>query len=200
VGKTKTVEGQKPLSVLAHCPNCGDDGAIDTLSLGASPVMVCSAFVDPKEARTVPVGDIDLVTCTGCGFLYSRTFDQALAMAGAQYESSQAASPHFSAFAKALAKDWVDRYGLAGKKVVEIGCGQGEFLVELIRAGAGTGVGVDPLFLDEFIPEDLRSVITAEAHNFGDADIAASGDALVCRHAIEHIGDVAGSWRSARSG
>ena len=97
MGNSKAVAGRKPQLILAHCPNCGHDGAIDTLSLGASPVMVCSAFVEPKEARTVAVGDIDLVTCTGCGFLYSRTFDQALALAGAQYESSQAASPHFSA-------------------------------------------------------------------------------------------------------
>ena len=178
--------------VPVTCPNCRQNGAERTFSLGKAPVMVCSAFAEASESRAVPVGELELATCVRCGFLFNSVFDQALALAGAEYESSQAASPHFNAFARALAKDWIERYGLQGKHVVEVGCGQGEFLAELIRAGAGSGVGVDPLFKPEFIAEELRGVIQVEALEFGPDHVKAPGDALVCRHAIEHIGDVAG--------
>jgi hypothetical protein len=190
----------------AACPNCRHIGALPVLSLPAAPVMVCSAFPDPKDALDVPSGDIDLAACTSCGFLFSTSFDQALAMAGAKYESSQAASPHFGAFARALATDWVQRYGLEGKPIAEIGCGQGEFLIEMIRAGAGSAVGIDPLFGPEFIPAEFQDRITADPRDFGGDHIHGDAQALVCRHAIEHIGDVAGflalvaDWAAAHPG
>jgi hypothetical protein len=176
----------------ACCPNCRHIGALPILSLKDAPVMVCSAFPDPKDALDVVAGDIDLATCTTCGFLFSTSFDQALAMAGAKYESSQAASPHFGAFARGLATDWVQRYGLEGKHIAEIGCGQGEFLIEMLRAGAGSAVGIDPLFGPEFIPAEFQDRLSADAREFGGDHIHNDAAALVCRHAIEHIGDVAG--------
>lgn len=176
----------------ACCPNCRQIGAIPVLSLPDAPVMVCSAFPDPADALDVLAGDIELATCTHCGFLFSTSFDQALAMAGAKYESSQAASPHFGAFARGLATDWVQRYGLEGKHIAEIGCGQGEFLIEMLRAGAGTAVGIDPLFSPEFIPDEFKDRMTADSREFGADHIHNDAAALVCRHAIEHIGDVAG--------
>lgn len=183
----------------ARCPSCLGNEAESTLLLAASPIMVCSAFPSASEARAIPTGDIDLGTCTTCGFLYNMKFEQALALSGAQYESSQAASPHFTAFARALASEWVERYGLRGKHVIEVGCGQGEFLVELVKAGAASGTGIDPLFDDSFIPADLKGVITAVKQEFGEVHLGMPGAALVCRHALEHIGDVSGFLRLVES-
>lgn len=199
-------DGAEAGMLQVRCPNCHGTRAEQTLTLPASPVMVCSAFPSQADARAVPTGDIELGTCTSCGFLFNARFDQALALAGAQYESSQSASAHFTAFARGLATDWVERYGLRGKPVIEVGCGQGEFLVEMIKAGAASGIGIDPLFDDAFIPEDMRTIIKADRREFLPEHVATEGAALICRHALEHIGDVAGfltlvaEWAAAHPG
>ncbi len=47
-------------------------------------------------------------------------------------------SPAFQAFSAALVKHLAQRYDLAGARVLDIGCGQGEFLRELCHVGSCT--------------------------------------------------------------
>lgn len=47
-------------------------------------------------------------------------------------------SPEMRAFREAQFTDWVQRYGLAGRRVLEIGCGRGEYLTLLQKAGLNT--------------------------------------------------------------
>ena len=52
-----------------------------------------------------------------------------------RYESTQGYSPTFNAFHERLAQDMIDRFDLHGKEIIEIGCGNGEFLVLLCELG-----------------------------------------------------------------
>ena len=61
------------------------------------------------------------------------------------YESSQAFSPRFIEYAKELAIRLIDRHGLRGKDIVEIGCGAGDFLALICALGGSRGVGIDPI-------------------------------------------------------
>ena len=193
-------------TIKAVCPCCQETFAESVFAISQVPVMVATAFECAEDAQSSPRGDIDLVACNGCGFVFNRAFDQALAVAGARYESSQAASPHFSAFARGLAHDWVARYGLRGKRVVEVGCGEGHFMFELVQAGVGAVVGIDPLGRYSYPPPEGGQSVEIDTAEFSSAHATIVADALVCRHTIEHIADVSGflqlvaAWASANPG
>ncbi|TSD82714.1 methyltransferase domain-containing protein, partial [Mycobacterium sp. KBS0706] len=123
--------------------------------------------------------------------IFNADFKPELALAGV-YESSQAASPTFSAFSRALATDWVTRYGLAGKRIIEVGCGHADFMVDLLRAGVADTIGIDPLTKPEEIPPEFKDRITIDRAEFAPEHTLLPAAALVCRHTLEHIPDVAG--------
>lgn len=181
--------------VAANCPSCGHPEATDILTISDAPVMVATVFPDAETARTTPSGVIRLACCTRCGLLFNSDFDLAKALAGARYESSQASSAHFSAYSQALAKEWVERHALRGKKVIEVGCGQGDFMITLLRAGVGSVHGIDPLVRESDFPAEFASRVSLDASDFLESHVALEGAALVCRHTIEHVPDVAGFMR-----
>ena len=65
------------------------------------------------------------------------------------YESTQAVSPTFNRFHDRLAHDLIERFDLHGKKIVELGCGQGEFITMLAEYGDNRGYGFDRVIRDE---------------------------------------------------
>jgi Methyltransferase domain/C-methyltransferase C-terminal domain len=190
-----TAPPQPGATLAARCPSCGHGDALDILTVSDAPVMVATVFVDAQTASVTPCGTIHLVCCARCGLLFNREFDLAKALAGARYESSQASSPHFGAFTESLAKDWVNRHDLRGKRVIEVGCGQGDFMIDLLRAGVGSMHGVDPLVRQSDIPEEFASRVTIDVSDFLESHVGTPGAALVCRHTIEHVPDVAGFMR-----
>lgn len=173
----------------AVCPSCGSADAAHILSLAQAPVMVATVFADVASARSSPAGDVELLGCRACGLLFNARFDLERAEAGARYESSQAASPHFSAFTKQLSQDWVDRFGLRGQRVIEVGCGQGDFMGALLAAGAGEVLGIDPV--GRYV-QPTSDRITMDSRSLCAAHVDVPGAALVCRHTLEHVPDVAG--------
>ncbi|MDA0138363.1 class I SAM-dependent methyltransferase [Solirubrobacter deserti] len=143
-----------------------------------------------EEALSFPTGDLRLGFCAACGFITNTLYDAALQDYGIGNEASQGFSPTFNAFSKELARRWVERYGLEGKGVLEIGSGKGEFLVDMIEAGAGHAVGVDPALLDERLDPALADRISFIKEHYSERHGALTGDAVVCRHTLEHIGPV----------
>jgi len=104
-----------------------------------------------------------------------------------QYEATQGFSPTFSAFAESVAKRLVDKWGLEGKRVVEIGCGKGEFLRALCACGVGQAIGYDPTCDPERIPSNLADKTTIHRELFTHAHVPVNADCICCRHTLEHI-------------
>lgn len=173
-----------------NCPSCGKATSTDFFAIPAVPVTGASVFATAEEARNLPSGRIQLAHCAHCGFVYNRVFDPRLGEIGAQYESSQAASAHFGSFAKSLAQDWVTRYRLTGKTVLEVGCGGGDFLRQLVKCGVGKAIGIDPLADGAGKARTPGIELIARSFDITQAHLAA--DALVCRHTLEHIQEVHG--------
>jgi SAM-dependent methyltransferase len=133
----------------------------------------------PMEAGRYPRRDLELVSCAKCGFLFNDAFDPQVQEYSTNFEESQHFSGTFNAFARELAVQIADKCDLEGKHVLEIGCGKGEFLLELCEIAGCTGLGIDPGYRPDRLSDDRSDVI-------------------LCRHTLEHIGPTAEFVRSIR--
>ena len=176
--------------MLETCPACGVPGLEDFYVQSRVPVNSLLLLADADAARAFPTAPLTLASCAACGFVTNRLFDPAMTKYSADYEETQGFSPRFRQFASSLAQDWVERYALAGAEVLEIGCGKGEFLAEMVRAGAGTGLGYDPVYRPGRLPEDVVGSLTFRPIDFDRSASGVRADAVVCRHTLEHVPDV----------
>lgn len=161
------------------------------------PVNSCLLVESAEAARRFPLGDIELGACGSCGMVSNLAFDPVLTEYSGRYEETQAFSPTFNRFQEALATDLVERLGLRGVTVVEIGCGKGEFLALLCRIGDNTGIGFDPSFdPTRKVGEGLRLHVHRQffdEHSAGDI-----GDLVICKMTLEHIPETAAFARALR--
>jgi SAM-dependent methyltransferase len=156
---------------------------------GAVPVHSCRLVGTITDAETFPTGHLGLGFCSACGFIANVDFRPELQDYSLSYEETQAFSPRFRSFAHDLAVRWIERYGLRGKTVLEIGSGKGEFLALICELGGNRGVGIDPGLVPERTADEGR--ITWIKDLFSERYAGLSGDAVVCRHTLEHIRPVA---------
>jgi hypothetical protein len=140
-----------------------------------------------EEATNYPKGDIRLGYCQACGFVTNTAFDASVHEYEAEYESTQAFSPTFNTFHRRLAADLIERYDLRGKKVVEIGCGQGEFLRLLCEMGGNNGVGFDPAYVGPPRVQESTYEITFIPDYYSKQYTSFKGDFFCCKMTLEHI-------------
>jgi hypothetical protein len=152
------------------------------------PTNSCLLLDTREEAAGFPVGDLSLGVCPACGFLSNVVFEEA--EYSSRYEETQGFSKLFVDWAKSLARRWVEKYDLAGRSVLEIGCGKGEFLTWMVEAGAGSGIGIDPGVHPERIDSPMADRLTWIADFYSEAYSHLAADAVVCRHTLEHIAPV----------
>lgn len=138
-------------------------------------------------------GRIDLHHCADCDFVFNAAFDPTLLEYSERYEETQGFSPTFRAFHRQLAQQLIDRWDLRGKRVLEIGCGKGEFLALLCELSGSTGVGFDPAFVPERAPTadgDVHFYAEAYPPKSGRAAAEPPPDLVCCKMTLEHIADV----------
>lgn len=171
------------LGPLDRCPVCGEPAGDTVFSADRVPVLCNVLLPTAEEARRAPTGAVDLVLCPACGLLWNASFDESIVEYSPAYENSLHFSPRFQEFATELAAGLVERHRLAGRTVIEIGSGKGDFLAMLCDAGAGRGIGYDPSYAGEtpVRPELHFEPALFPTRDFPDAD-------LVCaRHVFEHL-------------
>lgn len=186
------------MNALASCPACAGTALTSFLSWDGVPVHSCLLVADEREAVEFPRGDLNLVFCEGCGFIANQAFDPAHNDYSSRYEETQAFSAVFRDFSRHLAKEWVHRYDLTGKRVVEIGCGKGEFLVDMAEQGIGRGVGIDPGVHPERIDSAFADQLTWVPGFFPADWPDLDADAVICRQTLEHIAPVGEFMRTVR--
>lgn len=172
---------------IDHCPSCNSSKMHIFHQLSSVPSNSCILLESPEEALSYPRGEIHLGFCPECGFISNLAFDQKLTEYSGRYEETQGFSGTFQKFHKELAQRLIDRYDLHDKKVIEIGCGKGEFLVLLCELGENTGVGFDPGFVENRIESSTIDRITFIKDFYSEKYSAYRGDFVCCKMTLEHI-------------
>jgi SAM-dependent methyltransferase len=171
------------------CIACLTNGVQVFLEIPQAPVL-CNVPADsPEEALRIPRRDIQLAFCPSCGHMFNLAFQSELVKYGEEYENSLHFSPYFQNEIQALAKDLIERFDLYGKRIVEIGCGQGDFLKLLVAGGRNTGIGFDPSYVrtpgDSFADSRLEFI----RDYYSDQYVVTKVDFLCSKHVLEHIAD-----------
>ncbi len=177
-------------TVMSHpCPVCGRDESRLFFEIAGAPVFCNVLWPSRTEALAAPQAPIRLGYCDRCGLIRNLAFEPARVAYSPAYENSLHCSREFQGYAAALAAELVRNHGLRGRTVVEIGCGQGEFLGMLRRAGAGRAVGFDPAYDPARDPRGGGGDADVTIHNapFDPARLTVPADCICCRHVLEHI-------------
>ena len=161
------------------------------------PVHSVMNIASRDEALNFPRGDIRLGFCGDCGFIFNTAFDLSLRRSS-DCEESQGYSPTFTAFLRELAEDLVGRYDLHHKRILEIGCGKGEFLELICELGDNRGIGFDPAYVEGRSTGSGKGQVTVIKDYYSEKYSDHTADAILCRMTLEHIPETARLVRTVR--
>lgn len=144
--------------------------------------------MDNQEAAIdIERGELDIAFCAECGFVFNRAFDPDKLNYNANYENIQTCSPSFSGYVDALVEHLIRDRNIQNCRIVEVGCGKGEFLRKLVTSDGArnSGYGFDPAYVGPAIDLEGRLRFGTRYYDASCATIPA--DVVICRHVIEHV-------------
>ncbi|MEM3365491.1 MAG: class I SAM-dependent methyltransferase [Candidatus Methanomethyliaceae archaeon] len=139
------------------------------------PVLQNRVYDTALEGLSSPCGDIVLVQDQMTGIVCNAAFTPELIVYDSNYHNEQALSSIFRNHLVDVTRI-IERH-FRGCKLVEVGCGKGYFLEQLLRSGFDIW-GIDPAY-DGENPRVIKS-------SFG-RDINLHAEGIVLRHVLEHI-------------
>lgn len=179
------------------CIVCGTPGAGVFHSVLAQPTLIGVTWPDADAARACRRGDIDLAFCGACGLVWNVSFDPGRLDYDKNYDNSLHFSPAFRSYSEEVVAGLVDRHGLKGRTVVDVGCGKGDFLRMLCEVGGNRGYGHDPSF--NGCRDEGSAAIQWSGEPFGPGQPGKGADLIASRYVLEHIPDPLGFLRVMRA-
>jgi 2-polyprenyl-3-methyl-5-hydroxy-6-metoxy-1,4-benzoquinol methylase len=176
------------------CPSCAHPAERPFYEVDGVPVHQVKLVRTRAAALNCVRGDIRMCFCASCGFVWNGAFDPARMRYEDDYESTQAVSPTFNAFHERLARDLIERFALHGKRVVELGCGQGEFVTMLAEMGDNEGFGFDGVIREPGRVGKVTFIKDLYAEPYRDL----APDFVCCKMTLEHVHDVSDFLRRLR--
>lgn len=111
-------------------------------------------FPVPSQKETERGVDLRLFVCPYCGMIQ---LDGTPVPYYREVIRATRVSPEMRTFRVQQFRSWIERYDLHGKRIVEIGCGGGEFLSMMEEAGADAqGIEFSETLVDQARAEGLR--------------------------------------------
>ncbi len=169
------------------CPVCGMKNVRPVLELPQLPVLNTILWPSRAEACRTVRGDILLTFCPDCGHVYNSVFDPRLIAYTTDYENSLHHSEVFQGYVEELVRTLDSQYTLKGKQVLEIGCGQGDFLALLCERADCRGIGFDPSYVEAPATRSGHDRIKVVRDMYSERYAAYQADLIVCRQVLEHI-------------
>lgn len=172
-----------------RCPACAEAELVPSADLGAVPALCGVTWVEQAEAVASPAGPIRLAYCPVCAHVVNVAFRPELLAYDGSYDNSLHHSPTFRAYASDLAKRLSEDYRLAGRSVLELGCGKGDFLRELCQVAGCRGTGYDASYQGPEGTDGDLTFVSGFLPLDGSHPAELRPDFLVTRHVLEHLTD-----------
>jgi len=144
---------------------------------GQLPVFQNRMFASEALARACTRGDLVLVQDEDTGLVFNQAFDPGLMVYDADYQNEQGHSAAFKRHLDAVAALVHQHFG--GQVLIEVGCGKGLFLEQLVAEGFSI-TGLDPTY-EGHNPNIVRELFTPAT--------GMRADGLILRHVLEHVRD-----------
>ena len=159
------------------CSLCQKDNLSAIYTVPDVPVFQNKVYATVSEAQNIITGNVELVMCSNCGFIFNAAFDRGVMNYDAQYQNEQAYSPYFQRYLRDIIELFAEKR-FHEMKIIEIGCGKGYFLEMLLENGFDV-IGFDPAYEGDspYIVRDYYS----DQYSHLNADL------IVLRHTLEHI-------------
>jgi 2-polyprenyl-3-methyl-5-hydroxy-6-metoxy-1,4-benzoquinol methylase len=149
------------------------------------------------SALDAPKGDISLVFCKACGFIRNQIYDSEKISFEA-YDFSHDHSPLFRAYVQEICERLITKYNVKGKTVLDVGSGDGDFLMAICQKGENHGIGIDPGFDHSerraTFPGEVKFIRDYYSEKYTDL----KPDLVVCRHVIHQLVDQQAFLRTLR--
>lgn len=174
---------QSPQGKASVCPVCDSCDSWVFCNLKDMPINVCVQYSSRSDALECPKGDIGLTFCHKCGFIWNRVFNSERLDYSQKYENSLLFSPHYQQYTDKLVRRLIDSYDLKNKRVIDIGCGKGDFLFLICNAGRNHGVGFDTSYEDDCNNSDIEIIRDFYSEKYIDYE----ADMICSRYVFEHI-------------
>jgi SAM-dependent methyltransferase len=168
------------------CPVCDSGNLLSSVLIDRLPVLCNELHADAASARRSETGRFDGCLCRDCGHFFNAAFDERKVRYTQCYDSSLDFSPRFVSFEDELARRLNASYDLAGKLIIDVGCGKGGFLRNVCSSSGARGVGFDKSF--EQRSHNITGVRFVK--NWFDETYAGEApDLVACRHVLEHMAE-----------
>ena len=141
------------------------------------PVFQNRMFPSADAARGCTRGDMVLVQSQRTGLIYNQAFRPELMAYDQDYQNEQGLSGAFQAHLARMAQ--VVQRHFDGMRLIEVGCGKGQFLEQLSALGFDV-TGLDPTY-EGSNPRVRKEYFTPA--------LGLRADGLVLRHVLEHVQD-----------
>lgn len=169
------------------CPVCRVGRLSVFADLGDLPAQIGVQWASIESARACRRGRIRLAYCEACSFVTNVAFSSRAVDYDDLYDNDLSHSPRFREYEQGLIARLAEEHDLRGKRVVEIGCGNGGFLRRLCAAAGCQGIGFDPSLSHS--TEKANSSVELVAEYYPDARGPLDADLIVCRQVFEHLPD-----------
>jgi len=170
-----------------QCQVCGSVATSVFFELKKMPVLIGTLWQGAAEAKGTQTGDMQLVYCSDCSFIWNRVFDPDLLAYSETYENSLHFSDVFQKYTTDLVTRLIDTYDITNKDVIDIGCGKGDFLAMLCEQGNNRGVGFDPSYAGDRITGPVAERLTFHRDLFSEKYANLNADLLTSRFVFEHV-------------
>ncbi|MEV6963554.1 methyltransferase domain-containing protein [Hamadaea sp. NPDC051192] len=174
---------------MTDCVACGAGTLVEFADLGGIPVLCGVHYATRDEAVASPLGRMLLGYCENCAYVRNLGFDPQIMVYDTTMDTNLHHSAAFRGFSTDLVEGLAERHELAGRRVLDIGCGQGEFLRELCEHTGATGFGFDPMYAGTPGPDPSGAFFVSGRAPLAEPAQLPDFDFVTSRHWFEHEDD-----------
>lgn len=190
------------MSIKRQCPVCENHNFIPCLSYKNIPTLENRTYSSTEEASNVQKGDLELILCSGCGFVFNNIFESSKVDYSDQYDNKISNSFYYDNHINHVL-NMINQIspietsgGGGGTRILEVGCGKGSFLEKIYKKYSCICYGYDPCIPANICQEKKRDTVSKFnlVNQYFDADEAEKFkqnnnqfDWIISRHVIEHL-------------